>query len=156
MTQAINYSHISWAADTIWAIKIIIGYALNFKIWNNHQTLKELASICTKNYILKPVFHNFLKGQKVHSNALIRVLIKGTIMVQIFRFLINLFNGIPPFVHCMCMLMYISIASILTFERIRQWPVTDIGDWPLVNESSKIWQTSRKWIVAKWNKADSH
>ena len=37
-------------------------------------------------------------------------------------------------------------------ERIRQWPVTDIGGWPLVNESSNIWRTSRKWIVAKWKK----
>ena len=40
-------------------------------------------------------------------------------------------------------------------ERIRQWPFTDIGDWPLANESSKIWLTSRKWMVAKWNKADN-
>ena len=40
-------------------------------------------------------------------------------------------------------------------ERIRQWPVTDISGWTLVNESSHIWLTVLKWIVAKWNKADS-
>ena len=34
------------------------------------------------------------------------------------------------------------------YERIRQWPVMDIGGWPLINESSHIWLTSRKCIVA--------
>ena len=36
-----------------------------------------------------------------------------------------------------------------SYERIRQCPVTDIGGWPLVNESSHIWLTTHKWIVAK-------
>ena len=35
------------------------------------------------------------------------------------------------------------------YERIRQWPVTDIGGWPLVNKSSHIWLTPHKWIAAK-------
>ena len=35
------------------------------------------------------------------------------------------------------------------YENIRQWPVTDIGGWTLVNESSHIWLTSPKGIVAK-------
>ena len=38
---------------------------------------------------------------------------------------------------------------VYTYEWIRQWPVTDIGGWPLVNELSGIWFTSCKWIVAK-------
>ena len=42
-----------------------------------------------------------------------------------------------------------------TYERIRQWSVTDIGDWPLVNESSHICLTSRKWSVAESNIADN-
>ena len=29
------------------------------------------------------------------------------------------------------------LQHIRTYERIRQWPVTDIGGWPLVNESSR-------------------
>ena len=43
-----------------------------------------------------------------------------------------------------------SVGFYCIYERIRQWPVTDIGGWPLVNESSHIWRTSSKWIVAKY------
>ena len=36
---------------------------------------------------------------------------------------------------------------VSVYDRVRQWPVTDIGGWPLVNVSSHIRLTSRKWIV---------
>ena len=44
---------------------------------------------------------------------------------------------------------------ICIYGRIRQWTVTYIGGWPLVNEPSHIWLTSRKWIGVKYDKADS-
>ena len=42
--------------------------------------------------------------------------------------------------------LYFSIS-----QRIRRWPVTDISGWPLVNESSNIWRTSRKiFVTGHW------
>ena len=44
---------------------------------------------------------------------------------------------------------YANTTCVTVNERIRQWPVTDIGGWPLVNESSR---NEIKRIVSKnWN-----